>query len=334
LLDKKSALPTDSHIIRPLKLTFKRKFLYHRVSFYQSKAAAMPRSTPLNAIRVFVAAARHLSFKQAAAELCVTAGAVSRQIQLLEAHLGHALFERRFRAIALSQMGELYLAQVQPALAAIDGASERIQALTERAVLRVEATPTFAMYWLIPRLAAFQSQHPEIDIRLSTAVGLIERGKEVDLFIRRDPAHFNGLAAQRFMTEYAALVASPRLPALAELHNAADIAAAPRIVMRSRPDLWPQWLAAQQLDDRAGGKVLSFDNTILAIQATVEALGIAIIPRLFLDGQLGASLCQLPGTAPFASGAYYLLAAKARNQAAVQCFSDWLLASAGEQQSA
>lgn len=286
----------------------------------------MPHLPPLNAIRVFIAAARHLSVKQAAAELCVTAGAASRQIQLLEQHLGHALFERHFRAIKLSQLGEIYLAQVRPALAAIDSASQRLQTLGRRSLLHIEATPTFAMYWLIPRLADFQARHPDIELRLSTAQGLVKRSPDIDFHIRRDPAHFNGLPGPVFMTEYAALVASPRLPGLAQLNSTAAILRAPRIVMRSRPDLWPQWLAANHGEATAeNGPCHYFDNTILAIQAAVEALGVAVIPSLFLDGQLGHSLLALAGQPRFASGSYSLLKSDAPATEAGAIFSDWLL---------
>ena len=291
----------------------------------------MSDSPPLNAVRVFVCAARLGSFKAAASALFVTPGAVSRQIQALEAHLGVALFERRFREVALTQMGELYLAQVQPALLRIDGASRKLREFTRPAVVRVDSTPTFAMYWLIPRLARFRNDHPGIEVRLTTSQGVIDLRRDPELFIRRDPAQFGPLAGEGFMTEYSQLVCSPRVAGWRNLRTAADILAAPRIAMRSRQDLWPQWLAL-----RAGGEEepslppIEFDNTILAIQAAIEGLGVALVPGLFLDASLaGESLVALPEQTPFASGTYHLLCRRPLSEAAER-FAQWIRAEAAE----
>lgn len=289
----------------------------------------MPHQAPLNAIRVFAVAARLSSFKQAAEELFVTPGAVSRQIQALEAHLGVQLFERTFRAVALSQMGALYLSQIGPALAAIDQATQRLQEFTQRAVVRVESTPTFAMYWLIPRLAQFQARHPEIDLRLTTAQGALDRGKDIHLFIRRDPAQFGGLRGDRFMVEWSSLVCSPRLAARHALKTPAAVARAQLIYMRSRPDLWPKWFEENGIDASKAAHRIELDNTILAIQAAIEGLGVALIPRLFLDSLLdGGALVCLPKTRPLATGAYHLLAARRTHSQAGAIFADWLRDSA------
>lgn len=285
----------------------------------------MPQPAPLNAIRVFAVAARLQSFKQAAAELFVTPGAVSRQIQALEQHLGVQLFERKFREVSLSQMGVLYLAQIGPALAAIDQATQRLQDLTQRAVVRVESTPTFAMYWLIPRLAQFQARHPEIDLRLTTSQGTVDRGKDVDLFIRRDPAQFGGLRGESFMTEWSSLVCSPCLLQQKKLGTPQAIVRSQLICMRSRLDLWPKWFEKNAIDASQVTRRIELDNTILAIQAAIEGLGVALIPRLFLDNLLdGGALVCLPKTQPFATGDYHLLAARSRRSTESVIFSDWL----------
>lgn len=286
------------------------------------------RQTPLNAVRVFAVAARRLSFKQAAAELFVTPGAVSRQIQVLETHLGVQLFERRFREIALTQLGKLYLAQVGPALAGIDQASQRLRELTiggQSTVVRVDATPGFAMHWLIPRLAGFHARHPGIEIRLGTSQGVVDRSKHVDLHIRRDPEQFNGLYAEPFMTEYCSLVCSPLRTEWRTPDTPAAIFRMPLIHMRSRPDLWPRWFSEHGLDEAQAGRRIDLDNTIFAIQAAVEGLGVGLIPRLFLDGLLASgSLICLPDSRTMVSGAYHLLHGSETLPAAVVTFVDWL----------
>lgn len=291
-------------------------------------------SPPLNAIRVFVTAARLLSFQRAAAELFVTPGAVSRQIQALEAHLGALLFVRRHRAIALTVLGECYLAQCGPALSVIDAASRHVRDLTQgeaapgRTVVRVDATPTFAMHWLIPRLAEFRAQHPRIDIQLGTSQGPIMRARGIDLHIRRDPAHFDGLPAEPFMSEYAVLVCSPLLPDRARLNSPAAVLANPLVRMRSRPDLWSKWFTHYGLQEKQAARrvvFIDFDNTILAIQAVVEGLGVGLIPELFASGLLqGGALIELPGTRSFESGTYHLLHGRQEASMEMEIFRQWL----------
>lgn len=296
---------------------------------------------PLNAVRAFVAAARRLSFQGAARELCVTPGAVSRQIQALEAHLGVALFERRHRTVALTQLGALYLAQCGPALDAIDATSRRVRELARnaagerRAVVRLDATPTFAMHWLIPRLAEFRAQHPAIEVRLGTSQENIVRSADVDLHIRRDPAHFGGLEGSPFMSEYAALVCSPRLRDWQTLTTPEKILGAPLVRMRSRPDLWPKWLARCAAAEThseplgAAAQFTEFDNTILAIQAVVEGLGVGLIPELFIaELRQGGALVGLPGSEPFSTGAYHLLCERPEASEEVEIFRRWLERSA------
>lgn len=285
----------------------------------------MQRPAPLNAIRVFVQAANALSFKKAAADLCVTPGAVSRQILALEQHLGIPLFERKFREVTLTQMGQVYLSQVGPAVAAIDKATERISHLTSRAIVRIGSTPTFAMHWLIPRLAQFHASHPEIEVRLSTSSGNIDKSDGADVYIRRDPKQFSGLRAECFMREFSQLVCSPKLPHWKRLSSPPAIARSTRIATRSRADLWPKWFALLGQDEAESKAPIELDNTILAIQAALECLGVALIPCLFLRGLLDSNaLVSLPKTEAIETGAYHLLVRQTKPAAETLIFMDWL----------
>ncbi|WP_038162058.1 LysR family transcriptional regulator, partial [Verrucomicrobium sp. BvORR106] len=124
---------------------------------------------PLNALRVFEAAARLESFSRAAEVLHVTHGAVSRQIQQLEDWLGRPLFERRHRGVTLTGAGQDYLREVGRAFERIEEATLRQLAQNPRRVLRVNAPATFTLRWLIPRLADFHARHPQLEIRLSSS---------------------------------------------------------------------------------------------------------------------------------------------------------------------
>lgn len=129
---------------------------------------------PLNALKAFEAAARRLSVKLAAEELCVTPGAVSQMLKTLEAHLGVRLFERVPRGIYLTDAGRDYLPSIRNAFRQIAEASRRVAASNDVGTLTVSVTPFFASAWLVPRMASFQRAHPEIDLQIVTSSALVD----------------------------------------------------------------------------------------------------------------------------------------------------------------
>src|SRR5690242_14908484 len=122
---------------------------------------------PLDLLRGFEAAARHLSFTRAATELFLTQSAVSRQIQSLEEFLGVPLFERRHKALALTPAGQAYYRVVAQALEQVRDATRRLREANSRHVLTVTTTVSFASIWLVPRLAHFRKRHPDVDVRIT-----------------------------------------------------------------------------------------------------------------------------------------------------------------------
>lgn len=289
----------------------------------------MKKNVSLNAIRVFIVAAEAQSFKFAAEQLCVTAGAISRQIQRLEEQLGVKLFERHCREVRLSQVGQLYLSQVASALNTIDSASDQVRDFTQAPKVQIETTQTFAMHWLIPRLRSFRNLHPEIEVNLSTTSGLINYSREVDLYVRRDPEEFAGLKGDSFMAEESLLVCSPEFVANNVLNEPQDIVKAPLIAMKSRTDLWPAWRRHNGIEEDPIEHIIKLDNTIFAIQASIEGLGIALIPRLFLTDIIGSNaLVALPGFPALTSGSYQLLGYQPGKKSAVDIFTAWLKSSA------
>src|SRR5882724_6131464 len=143
---------------------------------------------PLNALRAFEAAARFLSFTRAGDELHVTHGAVSRQIQGLEAWLGTPLFRRLNRRVELTEAGAAYLAEIGASLDRIALASARVREEGRVRVLRINALPTFTIRWLIPRLSGFQRRHPQVEVRVTTSTERADRLPETfDLVIRGGP---------------------------------------------------------------------------------------------------------------------------------------------------
>ena len=143
------------------------------------------RLPPLNAMRAFEAAARHLSFTHAAGELHVTPAAVSHQVKALEEWLGLPLFRRRNREVVLTEAGLTYYPGLRDGFDRLAGATERVTARDETGELRVTTLPSFAAKWLVPRLYRLRAAHPEIDVLLSTSDHLVDFGIEkMDIALR------------------------------------------------------------------------------------------------------------------------------------------------------
>lgn len=285
------------------------------------------RLPPLNALRAFEAAARLGSITLAAEELCVTPGAVSRQIKALEDHFGLPLFTRGHRLVTLTEDGARYFAQVSGPFAELARASESLRPNDGRKVVRLDCVPTLAMHWLLPRLEKFRANHPATEVVLQTSVGPVDLGHDFHLSIRRDPAHFAGLRATALMTEWCLPVCSP---AYARDHRLTSLSALARVTaleIRAREDLWPSWCRAQHIGPAALGPRLVVDHTFVAMQAAEDGLGVAVVPLLFADRLLAAGrlVCPLPGTEAI-SGTYSLLHRAGKETAEVEAFGAWLAA--------
>lgn len=279
---------------------------------------------PLNAIFVFCEAVRCGSFKLAAQTLCVTPGAVSRQIRALEDYLGQTLFERSPRAIAVTRKGQLLYERVANKMASIQSEVDLMRGGGRKAVIRIDAGVTLAMHWLIPRLSRLSDEHPDLQVQLSTSDGCVDVSRPADIFIRRDPAELRGLPAQAFLEEFSVLVGNPGLVKGKSKLTHREIARLPRIAARSRPDLWPQWCAHHHLEEADYRPTLEFDNTVLAIQATSQALGVMVVPTLFIRGALDSRLLTTLESARIRTGSYSYATRVRRDSRRVAVLTDWL----------
>ena len=166
----------------------------------------------LNGLRAFEAAARHLSFTRAAAELNVTQTAISHQIRRLEEQLGKRLFVRRNRALALTREAEDYLPAVRAAFEDLRRATARLQRPEREGLLTVSTTASLAAKWLVTRVASFQEAHPGIEVRITTSAHLVDfQREEVDMAVRYGRGNWPGLRAQWLMAEDIFPVCSPAL---------------------------------------------------------------------------------------------------------------------------
>ena len=283
---------------------------------------------PLNALRAFEAAARHLSFTRAADELCVTHGAVSRAVSGLEAWLGCPLFRRFNRRIELTDEGCRYLGDIGAALDRIATASDRAKCTGSRRVLRVNSIATFTIRWLIPRLSVFQQHHPTIEVRLTTSSEAPQHvGEAADLVIRGGPDTILGFECGRFLDEQRLPVLSPTLRARLPLDRPADLARHTLLHTDSLPELWPDWLDLAGVGMLTPAQDLTLEHFYLTIQAAIDGLGVAMGPTALVADEIeaGRLVAPFPTLALTArSYCWYLPTAKAADPAAT-AFRDWLV---------
>jgi LysR family glycine cleavage system transcriptional activator len=291
----------------------------------------MDRLPPLNAIRAFEAAARHLSITLAAEELSVTPGAVSRQIKGLEDALGLQLLRRGHRQIALTRQGSDYYRAVTRALETLREATRRLKRRGQRQPLKIRAYTTFAMRWLIPRLSGFHAAHPGIEVLLKASLDPVDfRKEDIDGAIRLGDGHWTGAHSYRLVDNILAPVASPvLLKAGARLRRPADLAQHTLLHSIARPDDWARWLeaagAADKVDARAG---MTYESSAMAYAAAVEGQGIAMAQLFLVEKDLADGRLALPfrKTVDMDDYTYYLLTPAHREETAhMRSFRLWLL---------
>ena len=291
------------------------------------------RLPPLNALRAFEAAGRHASLTRAAAELCLTHGAVSRQVQALEAWLGLALFERHNRRVALTEAGTAYLAEIGAALDRIALATERQTERGRPRLLRVNALATFTLRWLIPRLSGFQVAHPHVEVRLTTSnLPLAQVAEPFDVAIRAGPDARPGHVGRPFLTERRIPVCSPGLLARLPLREPGDLVRHTLLHAATLPRVWPQWLRAAGVPDLEPGAQVTLEHFYLALQAALDGLGVAMGPERLVADDVAAGRLTRPFAGPaLPARPYHAVVPEARaDDSAVRAFGRWLDAAAAE----
>jgi LysR family glycine cleavage system transcriptional activator len=253
---------------------------------------------PLNAVRVFAAAARHLSFTRAAAELHVTHSAVSRQIKTLEDHLGLALFTRGIRQVNLTLEGQQFFAEVAPALEQIGAAAHALKGRPAARVVRVNVRPSFAVRWLIPRLPDFVAQHPGIEPEVMTSTATLDKVADgFDIAIRRGAEGWpTNIKPRPFLDDQALVVGAPALFRKHPVTEPRALADHVLLTSKSRGNDWEAWkreVAAPRLKPASR---LQFDHLHFVVQAALDGLGVALVPLSLITQDLrsGRLVCPLP----------------------------------------
>ncbi|WP_144635283.1 transcriptional regulator GcvA [Bordetella genomosp. 13] len=255
---------------------------------------------PLNALRTFEAAGRLGSFKHAAAELHVTQGAVSQQIRLLEQWLEAPLFERHNRRVVLTPAAQAYLEDIGPLLEEIARATSRYgTARPASRTLRVNATSTFTLRWLVPRLAAFRALHPDVEVKVETSNAPLDSLPQgSDLVIRGGPDTFYGYSTRPFLTEERLPVCSPILLERLPLRQPSDLGLHTLLHTSSLPRLWPDWLARARIPALQPAASLTLDHFYLTLQAAIDGIGIAMGPTALVADDLAAGRLVAPLAGP------------------------------------
>ncbi len=287
---------------------------------------------PLNALRAFEAASRHLSFTRAAIELCVTQAAVSHQVKLLEQRLGVTLFRRLPRGLMITEEGLALLPVLRESFDRMADMLERFEGGQLREVLKLGAVGTLAVGWLLPRLADFRAKFPYIDLRLSTNNNRVDIAAEgLDYAIRFGNGAWHDIEAEALFEAPLSVLCIPRI---ARTLKTPDDVARQTLLRSYRTDEWPSWFEAAGVEPPPilG---LVFDSSVLMVEAAMQGAGVALAPPLMFSRQLGGGEIEQPFPVYISKGSYWLTRLKSRPVTpAMETFRRWMQQMSEETQTA
>lgn len=294
--------------------------------------SASRRLPPLSSLRAFEAAARHLSFTRAAAELHVTQAAVSHQVKALEEWLGLKLFRRQNRNVFLTEAGQAYLPAVREAFDGLAEATRRLRQRDGESKLTVTVTLSFAAKWLMPRLGRFRRLHPEIEFRIDATDRNVDLTREeADLGLRYGSGSWPGLKARRLMSEELFPVCSPGLAA--ELRRPEDLARHTLLHDEMRQD-WRMWLLAAGVKGVDPTRGPAFNNSAMCVQAAIDGEGVALGRSALVAADVAAGRLVRPFAVnlPTEFAYYVVVTPQAEELPRVKAFVEWLAAEAATEE--
>jgi LysR family glycine cleavage system transcriptional activator/LysR family transcriptional regulator of beta-lactamase len=280
----------------------------------------------LNGLRAFEAAARLGSFAAAGDELAVTQAAISRMVRLLEERLGFALFDRHANRLTLTWQGKSLLPGLTSAFDAIAALTAQVGSLSSVPVLTVGVGPSFAMRWLIPRLARFHARHADIEVRIATGGALNPIRDDWTCGILLGDGEWAGYESEALFSADLFPVCAPGLAR--HLKSPADLRGRTLLQVAHATDDWPLWLRAAGQKLRPEKRSPKFDTYALALQAAVDGIGVAMGLRPYVADDIAAGRLVAPFSLTVPKGkAWYLICPPARrDDPSFQAFRDWLLA--------
>ncbi|RQZ06996.1 LysR family transcriptional regulator [Burkholderia sp. Bp9031] len=285
----------------------------------------MKRLPSLNALQIFDIVARHGSFTRAAEHLCLTQGAVSRQILALEGFYQFALFKRTPKGLTLTAEGELLLPTVRESFARIEEVSMRLSRRRTELALKV---PTCMMQWMLPRIMRFQAEHPELQVQITTTWDhhVDFRMEPFDAAVIYAAGGGPDMHAIPLFEERLTPVCAPSLPERQPLANLDDLAGHTLLHPTRDHRDWKRWLdhaGAPHVDSTRG---LSFETLDLATHAAIDGYGVAIGDRTLANESVAAHRLVMPFdiSLPTGMGYYFVYPGGAEQQQKIQLFGDWI----------
>lgn len=296
------------------------------------------RLPPLNALRAFEAAARHESFKAAADEMAVTPAAIGHQIRTLEEHLGVPLFHRHNRAVEMTDAARLILPDLTRSFDLMVDALSTLDQDDGENVISVSTVPSFAVKWLIPRLERFNRAHPELDVRISASMEMVDFARDgIDCAIRFGSGMYPDLKSWKILDDTVLPAASPALLAsVGGIASPAELARLPLIHDDSlrydpmTPD-WRAWLTAVGAEDAVDWKRgTHFSLADHAVQAAIDGVGVVLTRRSLAAHDLATGRLVTPfgGEQPLSMSYWFVCPPRNANRSRIAAFRDWILAEA------
>lgn len=288
----------------------------------------MPRRLPpLNSLRAFEAAARHLSFTKAAEELFVTQAAISHQIKALEEFLSVQLFIRRNRKLLLTDEGQTYWPKIRDIFEKLVNATEQIKAKGATGSLTVSVIPTFATLWLVPRLSEFSELYPDIDVRIKASDTEVDFVREdVDIAIYYGDGEYSSLHTERLFEEHLMPVCSPSLLEKKPLETMEQLKDH-TLLHDASTDEWRMWIkhAGAEGVNLEHGPVFSHSGMVL--QAARHGQGIAIGHSVLTEMDLESGRLVAPFDVVVDSGNSYDLVCpmNSHDRPKIVAFREWLM---------
>ncbi|WP_431285804.1 transcriptional regulator GcvA [Humitalea sp. 24SJ18S-53] len=287
---------------------------------------------PLNALRAFEAAARHCSFSLAAEELCVTPGAISRQIKLLEASLGMQLFIRNNREVRLTAESAQYVAMVTDLFRRLDGATARLRDARREKPVRVMCSASVATRWVFPRLRLFHMKYPNRNVLLTTSLttaSVAFSSDSADFVIRLGTDEWPAdVVAHRLFDSELTPVCSPRLLQTGpRLKEPEDLRQHTLLYSEIRPEGWGRWLAMVGLPPLSTFNTQKFESSALVYEAAAEGLGVAMGEKNLIgdDIRKGRLVIPWPISQRHPEGFYLIYQRQAHSTPQLREFRDWIL---------
>jgi len=284
---------------------------------------------PLNALKAFDSVARHESISHAADELCVTPGAVTKQIQHLENFLGVPLFIRRHRLIILNEKGKQFQRVVSKALLEIQAVTKNIKESSQDSTLKIRSYTTFSIRWLIPHVPKFLSANPEISLELTTSLDSVDFERDnINCAIRLGSGDWPNATATKLIDNVIIPVCSPKYLKGIKIKAPKDLLKCNLLHIKRRPNDWSLWFSGIGIMEASIPKGMMCENSEIAYSAAKEGLGIAIAQYFLVKEDIDSGRLVRPVMHSHDCGenTYYLvMPSNTRENIHSEKFKEWIL---------